>query len=114
MDIVKDWKAILPLAQQQQLCLARLILSKPAYAVLQEATDAFEEEYESKICSVLIALGIKIVAFSNAVRMAKHVDRVIELSPDGQAEVFKASEYHVPRWKIFLQHLTDPDSSKHD
>lgn len=106
LDARKDWKTSLPLPQQQQLCLARLILAKPDYAVLEQATDAFEEEYENKIYSVLKVLGVKIVAFSNAVRVAKHVDRVIELSPDGTWEESRASEYHVPRWKTLLSHLT--------
>lgn len=107
LDVVKDWKSSLPVSQQQQLCLARLILVKPEYAVLEQATDAFEPEYESKIYSVLLALGVKIIAFSNAARVAKHVDRVIELSPDGTWQEAKASEYNTPRWKILLNHLTD-------
>ncbi len=106
LDVVKDWKSSLPLSQQQQLCLARLVLARPDYAVLEQATDAFEPEYESKIYSVLLALGVRIIAFSNAERVAKHVDRVIELSPDGSWQECKASEYHVPRWKTLFSSLT--------
>lgn len=47
------WDAVLPLRAQQRLGIARLLLQRPAWVFIEEATDAFDPGSEASIIEVL-------------------------------------------------------------
>jgi putative ATP-binding cassette transporter len=102
LDTAHDWKSKLSIPQQQQLCLARAILSKPLVLIVDQATDGMEPEIEEDIFKVLRSLGVRLITFSNSGRLANWHKRVIELREDSGFDQFAAQDYKVPGWKSFL------------
>lgn len=55
LDETDNWEQSLPLRVRQQLGLARVLLQRPAWVFMQEATDAFEPEGERRMLELLQA-----------------------------------------------------------
>ena len=53
LDEVDNWEQVLPQRTQQQLGFARLVLHRPGWVVLEEATDAFDSDGERQILETL-------------------------------------------------------------
>lgn len=60
----RDWNAKLPLNERQALALARLLILKPTFAVLNEATGNFDGETRQNYYDRLAAAGVTIVTLS--------------------------------------------------
>ena len=102
-DMSQDWKKKISSPQQEQLCLARAILFKPAVLVIDQATDGLEPEIEEDIYKVLRGLGIRLITLSNSSRLAKSFKRVLELREDRGFDVHEAQEYKTPGWKAMMR-----------
>lgn len=50
LDKVEEWSSVLSLGEQQRLAFARLLLSKPKLALLDESTSALDEANEVCRC----------------------------------------------------------------
>jgi len=53
LDEADNWEEALPQRVQQQLGFARVLLQRPAWVFLEEATDAFDPEGERQILEML-------------------------------------------------------------
>jgi putative ATP-binding cassette transporter len=53
LDEQDSWEQVLPQRVQQQLCFVRVLLHRPAWVVLEEATDAFDPDGERQIMEML-------------------------------------------------------------
>jgi len=54
LDSTHEWSSVLSLGEQQRLAFARLLLSKPQLALLDESTSALDEANEVLLNSKLI------------------------------------------------------------
>ena len=53
MDDVDDWSRILSLGEQQRLAFARVLLTKPDWLFLDEASSALDEPREKELYEML-------------------------------------------------------------
>lgn len=58
LDTVYEWSSVLSLGEQQRLAFARLLLSKPKLALLDESTSALDEVNEVCLDSKIYTLYI--------------------------------------------------------
>lgn len=54
LDSIHEWSSVLSLGEQQRLAFARLLLSQPKLALLDESTSALDEANEVLVDSPLI------------------------------------------------------------
>jgi len=54
LDSIHEWSSVLSLGEQQRLAFARLLLSQPKLALLDESTSALDEANEVLVGSPLI------------------------------------------------------------
>jgi putative ATP-binding cassette transporter len=75
------WDAVLPLRAQQRLGVARLLLQRPAWAFIEEATDAFDPGAEASITEVLNRelAGSTLLTVSFHPAMERHYSRHLVL-----------------------------------
>ena len=50
---VRDWNAILSLGEQQRLNIARVIIAKPKWLILDEPTASMDQELEKRLFNTL-------------------------------------------------------------
>ncbi len=54
LDDSESWQRALPLRTLQRLAIARLILHRPAWVFIQEATDAFDSQGDDSLLAILL------------------------------------------------------------
>ncbi|HEY2154742.1 MAG TPA: SbmA/BacA-like family transporter [Isosphaeraceae bacterium] len=91
-----DWPNALTPAEQQRLAFARLLLSKPAYAILDHITDALRPEEVSPLLGKLNAVAIAYVCFAEDHELIADHDAALELAEDGGHRVFPAHPQAAP------------------
>ena len=64
LNVIKDWGKILSLGEQQRLAFGRILVNRPSFVILDEATSAMDTEAESKMYSLLNQTGRKITYIS--------------------------------------------------
>jgi ABC-type uncharacterized transport system fused permease/ATPase subunit len=77
---VCDWGQVLSGGEQQRLSLARVLVQRPVYAVLDESTSALDEANEANIYQQLQAAGIAYISVGHRSSLHQFHDRVLDLS----------------------------------
>ena len=95
LDTVQKWREFLSLGEQQKLNLASVILSKPKFAIIDDATMVLEDQNESLLFSLLSSLGTTLLSAGPAASatLVKYHRRVLQLFGDGTWKVYDASDY---------------------
>lgn len=83
LEAVLDWTHILSTGEQQRLAVARLLLARPDYAFLDEATTALEEQGESELYHLLTATLRCFVSVGYRSSLSRYHDRTLVLHGDG-------------------------------
>lgn len=81
-----DWGSLLSVGEQQQLAFARLLLTKPKYAFLDEATTAVEPRIEAKLYQLLEKQTNAYVSITNRESLRAFHNSVIEIKEEGEWE----------------------------
>ena len=89
LDTVQNWRDLLSMSEQQRLSIARIILAKPKYAIIDEGTSAFEGDSERLLYSLLTSL----VSAGTGSNLVKYHQMVLELQGDGKWELHPALNY---------------------
>ena len=53
-DEIHDWSRVLSLGEQQMMAFIRILIHKPKWVFLDEATSSLDEQTETKLYSVLV------------------------------------------------------------
>lgn len=89
MDERDNWEQVLPQRAQQQLAFARVLLQRPAWVLMEEATDAFDHKGERLIlemlCRELPNTTLLNISFHPGLRQLHH--RTLVLSREGETKV---------------------------
>jgi putative ATP-binding cassette transporter len=93
LDDEHNWRQMLSLSEQQRLSLARVILRKPQYVVIDEATSALEPAQVDMLYTLLASLGSTVVTCGNGSNLTKYHTNVLELAGDGTWKLHTAKEY---------------------
>ncbi len=83
LDSERDWPAILSLREQQLLALARLILERPAFAMLDRLDGVLEPPQLRQALQQLDENSITYIALAENSELADQYDAVLEIRADG-------------------------------
>jgi putative ATP-binding cassette transporter len=83
LDVEGDWGHSLSLGEQQLFTVARVILARPAFAVLQTPSTTLAPEQLTRALALLTAAHITYVVFGGAHGIASGFDAVLELHAGG-------------------------------
>lgn len=78
-----DWAATLSNGEQQRVGIARLMLKRPKYAYLDEATTAIDEAGEAKIYTLIRSFVHTVVSVGYRSNLQRFHEQVLELHGDG-------------------------------
>lgn len=83
LGVTLDWPNFLSTGEQQRLAFARLILARPDFAFLDEATTALDSKGEGELYTKLDELTQTFVSVGYRSTLAKYHSLVLELNGDG-------------------------------
>jgi len=81
-DVERDWAGELSPGEQQRLAFARLLINRPRYAFLDEATAALDRANQERLYRLLRGMGITFISVSHDPELIGYHDQVLELSGD--------------------------------
>jgi len=87
-----DWANMLSLGEQQRLSFARLIMTKPAVAFLDESTSALDEPNEEHLYSYLKDQRCTYVSVGHRSTLLKYHDWLMRIGKDGEWEVIETAD----------------------
>ncbi|MBF2099192.1 MAG: ABC transporter ATP-binding protein/permease [Gloeomargaritaceae cyanobacterium C42_A2020_066] len=93
LSAVEDWSRVLSLGEQQRLAFARVLLTQPRYAILDEASSALDVANERHLYGLLQQLGIVYVSVGHRNTLLAYHDQVLELDGMGGWQVCSVSQY---------------------
>lgn len=94
-DAVMNWGQMLSPGEQQRLAFARLLFSKPGYAVLDEATSALDVHNEARLYEQLQESGTTYVSVGHRPSLLDYHDNVLELLGDGNWRLVAATKFQL-------------------
>ncbi|XP_020238735.1 ABC transporter D family member 2, chloroplastic [Cajanus cajan] len=80
LDSTHEWSSVLSLGEQQRLAFARLLLSKPQLALLDESTSALDEANEIHLYQQIGAANITYVSIGHRSSLYAYHNRVLRIS----------------------------------
>lgn len=83
LDVPQEWNNLLALGTQQLLVVARLLISKESFAVLDRIATALNPEETELALSALRLLGVTYVTFGNSTDERHSYDAVLDIEEDG-------------------------------
>jgi putative ATP-binding cassette transporter len=83
LDVERDWQELLSLGEQQMLCIARVALAAPGYAVMDRPETVLGTEAVARAFDVLAGQPITVVTFSSDPTPASRHEARIVLATDG-------------------------------
>lgn len=92
-DVVLEWADILSLGEQQRLAFARLLLTKPRYAILDESTSALDVGNEKHLYQLLKDTGITFVSVGHRPTLVNYHEHVLHLVGNGSWQLMTGQEY---------------------
>lgn len=92
-DVELEWADILSLGEQQRLAFARLLLTQPRYAILDESTSALDVGNEKRLYQLLKETGTTFVSVGHRPTLLHYHQHVLHLVGDGSWQLMPAQEY---------------------
>ena len=87
LDVVENWEAVLSLAQQQRLSFARMLLHRPDWIFLSEATNALDPAGQREIAQLLVKEfpSATVVAVGRTALFDEFFQRVLHVEAEAAA-----------------------------
>jgi ABC-type uncharacterized transport system fused permease/ATPase subunit len=92
LDAAADWAGALSLGEQQRLALARVLLARPALALLDESTSALDGANEARLYAALADAGVAVVSVGHRPSLLRLHDRALILRGGGAWELTAAAD----------------------
>ncbi|XP_061350189.1 ABC transporter D family member 2, chloroplastic isoform X2 [Gastrolobium bilobum] len=80
LDSTHEWSSVLSLGEQQRLAFARLLISKPQLALLDESTSALDEANEVHLYEKIGVAGITYISIGHRSTLRDYHNRVLRIS----------------------------------
>ncbi len=84
LDAEADWANTLALGEQQRLVFARLLLARPRFAFLDQATSALDPATARQLYGLLAATPTGYISIADDPELTAYHDEAIELGRDGR------------------------------
>ncbi|MEM8715850.1 MAG: ATP-binding cassette domain-containing protein, partial [Cyanobacteria bacterium P01_G01_bin.4] len=92
-DSIEDWTDVLSLGEQQRLAFARILLSRPKYAILDESTSALDVANERMLYELLQRKGITYISVGHRPSLLEFHPTVLQLEKQKCGQMYTAAEY---------------------
>jgi len=92
LDADHDWPNVLSLGEQQLLAFARLLLTRPRYAFLDEATTALDPERARHVYDLLSRTDMTYISVAEHHSLLDYHDDLLELHEDGTWKLSPTAE----------------------
>jgi putative ATP-binding cassette transporter len=79
LGATQDWANVLAIGEQQRIAFARLLLAKPAFVFLDEATTAVDTATEACLYRLVRAMTPHFISIGHRAVLETHHDMVLEL-----------------------------------
>lgn len=89
LDAVRVWSDVLSPGERQRLAFARLLLNKPKYAILDEASSALDPANEALLYTTLQQSGTTFLSVGHRESLRQYHSRVLELDGKGGWRIVK-------------------------
>lgn len=83
LSAVKDWSRVLSLGEQQRIAFARLLIARPRYVFLDEATSAVDIDTERLLYRLLEHSGATFISVAHRASLVPYHIQQLHLQPDG-------------------------------
>lgn len=83
LSVTRDWTRTLSLGEQQRIAFARILVSKPRFVFLDEATSAVDIKTENSLYRMLRAIGCSFISVGHRPSLLDHHTNVLSLAPGG-------------------------------
>ncbi len=93
LDTEEDWSKVLSLGEQQRLAFARLLVTKPKYAILDESTSALDVKNEKQLYQYLQTTTTTFVSVGHRPSLLPYHSLVLEIKEQGKWQLWPAAEY---------------------
>lgn len=84
LDAFSDWSSLLSTGEQQRLAFARLLLARPKFAFLDEATTAIDADAEAELYQLLMETVTAFVSVGYRANLSRYHHTVLELDGGGK------------------------------
>ncbi|MGK7912105.1 MAG: ABC transporter ATP-binding protein/permease [Synechococcus sp.] len=92
-DAIEDWTDVLSLGEQQRLAFARILLSRPKYAILDESTSALDVANERMLYELLMRKGITYISVGHRPSLLEFHPKVLQMEKQDRGHMYSAGEY---------------------
>lgn len=92
LDAVVDWSAKLTLGEQQLLAIARLLISKPKFAIIDESLNNLDPKRVGTIFVRLAEANVTVITIDVSDELARHHDLMLHLDGNGRWHFGEARE----------------------
>jgi len=92
-DVDLEWADILSLGEQQRLAFARLLLTKPRYAILDESTSALDVVNEKRLYQLLKKTGTTFISVGHRPTLVRYHEHVLKLDGNTKWQLIPAKDY---------------------
>ncbi len=93
LDSTEDWTDVLSLGEQQRLAFARVLLSQPKYAILDESTSALDVANERMLYELLKHKGISYISVGHRPSLLEFHPKVLQMEKQDRGNLYTAAEY---------------------
>lgn len=92
-DAELEWADVLSLGEQQRLAFARLLLTKPRYAILDESTSALDVANERRLYQLLKETGTAFISVGHRPTLVQYHEQVLRLVGNTNWHLISAKDY---------------------
>ncbi len=93
LDAERDWSEVLSWGEQRAVAFARLLLSNPRFAFLDDTAEALEEARVERLYKALAGSDITYISVGGGSALMAHHDLHLELTGDGGWRVESAAQW---------------------
>ena len=83
LSAVRDWGRVLSLGEQQRIAFARIMISKPRFVFLDEATSAVDYATETRLYRLLATTGASYISIGHRLSILDHHTHILTLKAEG-------------------------------
>ncbi|OEC35382.1 putative ATP-binding cassette transporter [Pseudomonas cuatrocienegasensis] len=91
LDTVKDWARVLSLGEQQRIAFARILLLRPRYVFLDEASSALDPSTEAKLYQMLEDEGFSYISIGHRPSLLRYHTEALRLLDEGKWQLLPAT-----------------------
>ncbi len=102
LDAELDWSEFLSVGEQQRLAFGRVLIHKPKYAILDEATSGLDVGNEKHLYHQLQLAGTKFISVGHRTSLAQYHENVLEICESGGWKTHTAKDYASKQFPQFF------------